>query len=51
MFYQIFLSRQVIRCVIIAYKHDIYELLNGLLKDLRKLENTRKVSKLPKMIA
>ena len=30
MFYQIFLSSQVKRWVIITYKYDIYELLNDL---------------------
>ena len=35
MFYQIFLSPQVKRCTIIAYKHGIYELSHELLNDLR----------------
>ena len=48
MFYQIFLLPQVKRCPIITYKHGIYELSHelGLRKDLRKLGNIRKVSKL-----
>ena len=61
MFYQIFISSQVKRCAIITYKHGIYglphELLNGSrlrnnlrIKDLRKLGNIRKVSKLHRMI-
>ena len=52
MFYQIFLSAQVKRWAIITYKHCIYELphelpndLRLLRKDLRKLGNIRKVSK------
>ena len=35
MFYQTFFSPQAKRCVIIAYKHGIYELPHGLLNDLR----------------
>ena len=35
MFYQIFLSLQVKRCAIITYEHGIYELLHGLLNNLR----------------
>ena len=49
MFYQIFLSRQVKRCVIITYKHGIYEfsreLPNNNDEDFRKLGNIRKLSK------
>ena len=52
MFYQIFLSAQVKQWAIITYKHCIYELphelpndLRLLRKDLRKLGNIRKVSK------
>ena len=37
MFYQIFLSSQVKRWVIITYKYDIYELPHELLNDLRYL--------------
>ena len=33
-FYQIFLSSKVKRCVIITYKHSIYELHRDLLKGL-----------------
>ena len=56
MFYQIFFSPQVKQWGIITYKHGIYELLHELpndlrLKDLRKLGNIRKVSKLHRMIA
>ena len=53
MFYQIFLSPQVKRCMIIMNKHDIYELPHDLPNDLRLriLGNIRKVSKLHKMIA
>ena len=56
MFYQIFISPQVKRCAIITYEHGIYELPHELpnnlrLKDLRKLENIRKLSKLHRMIA
>ena len=61
MFYQIFISSQVKRCAIITYEHGIYglphELLSGSrlrnnlrIKDLRKLGNIRKVSKLHRMI-
>ena len=35
MFSQILFSPQVKRCVIITYKHGTYELLHGLLDDLR----------------
>ena len=35
MFYQIFLSPQVIRGAIITYKHGIYELPHESLKNLR----------------
>ena len=44
MFYQIFLSPQVKRWVIITYEHGIYELPNDLRLDLRKLGDIRKVS-------
>ena len=52
-FLQIFLSPQVKRCMIITYKHGIYELPHKLPNDLRlrKLGNIRKVSKLHRMIA
>ena len=44
MFYQIFLSPQGKRCMIMTFKHGIYELAHKLpndlrLKDLRKLGN------------
>ena len=47
MFYQIFVSPQVKRKAIIAYKHGIYELPQELPNDVkrRKLGNIRKVSK------
>ena len=45
MFYQIFISPQVKRCVILAYKHSIYMLFHEMLKNLRKLGAIRKVSK------
>ena len=48
MFYQILISPQVKRCVIITHKHGIYELPNHLI--LRILENIRKVSKPHRMI-
>ena len=48
MFYQIFLSPQVKRCVIIIYKHGIYELSHEFPNDLR---NISKLSKLHRMIA
>ena len=55
MFYQTFLSPQVKRCAIITYKYGMYELLHELLNDLRldirKLGNTRKLTKLHRMIA
>ena len=53
MFYQIFLSPQVKRCMIITYKHGIYKLPHELPNDLslRKLANMRKVSKFHRMIA
>ena len=53
MFYQIFLSPQVKRWVIIAYKHGIYELPHELPNDLRLriLGNIKKVSKLYRKIA
>ena len=35
MFYQIFLSQQVQRCVIIPYKHGIYDLPHELPNELR----------------
>ena len=49
MFDQLFLSPQVKRCAIIAYKHGVNELPRELLNDLRnlrKLGNIGKVSKL-----
>ena len=53
MLYQFFLSPQVKRCEIIAYKYDVYELTHELPYDLRlrKLGNIRKVSKLHRMVA
>ena len=55
MFYQTFLSPQVKRCAIITYKYGMYELLhelsNDLRLDIRKLGNTRKLTKLHRMIA
>ena len=56
MIHQIFLSPQMKRWAIITYKHGIYvlphELPNDLrLKDLRKLGNIRKVSKVHRMVA
>ena len=38
MFYQIFISPQAKRCVIITYKHGIYELPHKLPNDLRRKE-------------
>ena len=38
MFYQIFISPQAKRCVIITYKHGIYELPHELPNDLRLKE-------------
>ena len=38
MFYQIFISPQAKRCVIITYKHGIYELPHELPNDLRRKE-------------
>ena len=35
MFLQIFLSSQVKQCVIITYKHGIYELPHNLLKEMK----------------
>ena len=53
MFYQIFLSPQVKRWVIMTYKHGIYELPHELPNDLRlrKLGNIRKVYKFYRMRA
>ena len=53
MFCQTFFSPQVKRCVIITYKHGMYELPHGLLNHLRlrKLGTFRKVFKLHRMIA
>ena len=56
MFHQIFFSPQVKQSLIISNKHGIYELSRELpndlrLKDLRKLENIRKILKLYKIIA
>ena len=56
MFYQIFIYKQVKQRAIITYKHSIYELLHELpnylrRKDLRKLQNIRKLSKPYRMIA
>ena len=53
MFYQIFLSPQVKRCVIITYKDNIYELPHDFSNELRlrKLGNIRKVLKLHRMSA
>ena len=58
MFYQIFLSPQVKRWVIITYKHGIYIRVASqvaerlkILEDLKKLGNIRKVPKLHRMIA
>ena len=53
MFYQTFFSPQVKRSAIISNKHGIYELPDDLPNDLRlrKLENTRKISKLQGAIA
>ena len=39
MFYQIFLSPQVKRCVIIIYKHGLYGLLHELLNKLKFTKN------------
>ena len=46
MFYQIFLSPQVKRCVIITYMHGMYELRDKLRNDFRpkKIGSFRKVS-------
>ena len=53
MFYQISVSQQVKQCAIITYKHGIYELPrklpNDVRKDIGKLGNIRKVSKLHRM--
>ena len=45
MFYQIFLSRQIKRIVIISSKHGIYEFPQELPNDLRlrKLEDIKKI--------
>ena len=56
MFHQIFLSPQMKRYAIITYKHGVYELphefSNDLrLRNLRKLENIRELSKIHRMIA
>ena len=60
MFYQIFILPQVKRCVIITYKHGIYELPHELShelpndlrhKELRQLGTIKKLSKLSRMIA
>ena len=54
MFYQIILSPQVKRWAFITYKHGVYELPHELpndLRNLRKLGNIRKLSKLHRMIA
>ena len=57
MFYQVFLSPQVKRWIIITYKYGIYELPHKLpndlrfRKDLKKLGSIRKVSILHRMIA
>ena len=57
MFYQIFLSPQVKRWTIITYKYGTYELPHELpndlrlRKDLKKLGNIKKVSKLHRMIS
>ena len=42
MFYQIFLSPQVKRSVIISGKHVIYELPSGLPNDLKKVSKSAK---------
>ena len=49
MFYQIFLSPQMKRIVIISDKHGIYELPNDL--RLRKLGNIKKISDRHRIIA
>ena len=51
--YQIFLSPQVKRCVIITYKHGIYELPHELPNDLRlsKLGNISNILKIHRIIA
>ena len=57
MFYQIFVSSQVKRWTIITYKYGTYELPHELpndlrlRKDLKKLGNIKKVSKLHRMIS
>ena len=53
MFCQTFFSPQVTGCVIITYKHGMYELPHELLNHLRlrKLGTFRKVFKLHGMIA
>ena len=53
MFCQTFLSLQVKRCVIITYKHGMYELPHEMLNNLRlrKLGTFGKVFKLHRMIA
>ena len=56
MFKQIFLSPPVKRWAIITYKHRIVQVASRVTKrlktkDLRKLRNIRKVSKLDRMVA
>ena len=56
MFDQIFASPQVKQIVTVSNKHGIYELSHELpndlrLKDLRKLGNIKKISKLHRIIA
>ena len=52
MFYQIFLSPQAKRnVIIISNKHGIYELPNELPNDLRKFGNIEKIPNLHRIIA
>ena len=56
MFYQIFFSPQVKRCVIITYKHGMYELPHESLNDLRhkeikEIRKYQEVLKLHRIIA
>ena len=53
MFYQIFFSQQVKRCVIITYKHGIYELPLELPNNLENMKISGKcnIRKLNRMVA
>ena len=51
MFYQFFLSQQEKQCMIITFKHGIYELPHDMPNNLKKLGNITKFLELHKIVA